>query len=210
MRAIIQSVIKSSGFGVYQLRCFAVMKGFLAVFLAVFLIGGGVLFSSYNTLIGLKHDVQEKAAAIDSQLQRRSDLIPNLVTTVKAFAKHETDVFKSVTDARERMMAAGSMSEKSAASAELSNSLSRLLAIAESYPELKSDKVYVGLMDELSGTENRIAYARDQYNARVKELNQTIEKIPYVMLASSMNIHPAEYFRVEEEAKKNVKVDLDL
>ena len=141
------------------------MKGFLAVFLAVFLIGGGVLFSSYNTLIGLKHDVQEKAAAIDSQLQRRSDLIPNLVTTVKAFAKHETDVFKSVTDARERMMAAGTMSEKSAASAELSNSLSRLLAIAESYPELKANTNFQELQTQLADVEEDIANSRKYYKS---------------------------------------------
>ncbi len=186
------------------------MKGFLAVFLAIIVLAGGFLFTSYNTLITLKHSVQEKEAAIDSQLKRRTDLIPNLVVTVKGFAKHENEVFKSVTDARERMMSAGTMSEKSAASAELSGSLSRLLAVAENYPELKSDKVYVGLMDELAGTENRIAYARDKYNASVRELNQTIEKIPYVMFAASMNIHPAEYFHVEEKEKNSVKIDLDL
>ncbi|MBQ8707542.1 MAG: LemA family protein [Succinivibrionaceae bacterium] len=185
------------------------MKMFAALFAFVIVAVVGVYFMSYNTLIGLKHGVEEGAAAIDTQLQRRSDLIPNLVATVKGFARHETEVFKSVTDARERMMSASTMAEKSAANGELSGALSRLLAISESYPELKSDKVYIGLMDELSGTENRIAHARDKYNRKVRALNETMEKLPYSMLVPSLAIDKADYFEAEASARKPVKVELD-
>ncbi len=181
----------------------------MAFMMMIFLVVGGLFLASYNTLISLKHGVEESAASIDNQLQRRSDLIPNLVTTVKSFAKHEEDVFKNVTEARERMMSASTMQEKGQASAELSSALSRLIAISENYPELKSDKVYVGLMDELAGTENRIAHARDKYNASVRKLNETIEKLPYSLFAGFAGAYKAEYFNAEESAKKPVKVDLD-
>ena len=155
---------------------------------------------TYNRLVTAQTTVEQKAADIDAQLQRRADLIPNLVATVKGYAAHEEAVFTAVTQAREQLMAAGSMAEKSEANNALSSALGRLIAVAEAYPELKADKVFTGLMDELSGTENRISVARGNYNEAVTSFNTMIRRFPASILANMFGFKAAEFFAAEPAA----------
>ena len=187
------------------------MGKFLAALAVMFALLFGVIgygVSQYNTIVELSTGVEEAMGNIDSSLERRADLIPNLVNTVKGYAAHESGVFKEVAEARKALMSAGSIQEKAQANEALSGALGRLLAISESYPELKSDKVYIGLMDELAGTENRISYARDQYNAKVKSYNICVKGFPGSLFARQFGYEPAEFFKVDEKKKAVPKVDL--
>ncbi len=181
----------------------AVGLGILGVIIVIilFIVGG------YNSLVSKQAAVEEGAANIDTQLQRRADLIPNLVNTVKGYTKHEDEVFGEVTKAREKLMTAGTMEEKSEADQELTGSLNKLIAIAEGYPELKSDTVYVDLMDELAGTENRISYAREEYNAAATSYNKAIRTFPGVFFANMFGFEKAGLFQAEAGAKEVPKVE---
>ena len=163
-----------------------------------------VLFfvGSYNSLVSKQAAVEQQYSNIDTQLQRRSDLIPNLVNTVKGYTDHENEVFSEVTAAREKLMNANTVAEKSEADEEVSGALSKLIAIAESYPELKSDTVYVSLMDELAGTENRISYAREEYNAAVTSYNKAIRTFPGAIFANMFGFEKSELFEAQESAKE--------
>ncbi|MCR5545863.1 MAG: LemA family protein [Lachnospiraceae bacterium] len=183
-------------------------KGLIAA-IAVVVVLALMCIGSYNSLVSKETAVEEEAANIDTQLQRRADLIPNLVNTVKGYTDHEAEVFNAVTEAREKLLAAGTMSEKSAANDEVSTALSKLVAIAESYPELKSDKVYVDLMDELSGTENRISYARKSYNEAVASYNKAIKKFPGVIFANMFGFEKAEMFEAAESADSVPEVSFE-
>ncbi len=183
------------------------MKGTLIGIVAAVVVVVLVIFGSYNSLVGLQTDVEEQAANIDTQLQRRADLIPNLVNTVKGYSEHETEVFNAVNEAREKLMSANSMEEKSEANEEVTSALNRLIAIAENYPELKSDTLYVDLMDELAGTENRIAYAREGYNDVVTSYNKAIRKFPGVIFAGMFGFEKAELFEASESATKVPQVE---
>lgn len=160
------------------------------------------MIGSYNSLISKETKVSESMANIDTQLTRRADLIPNLVNTVKGYAAHETAVFESVTQARENMLGAQTVSEKAEASDELTGALGKLIAIAEAYPELKSDTLYVSLMDELAGTENRIAISRENYNGAVAAYNKSIKIFPTSIIANMAGFHKAELFEASESAKE--------
>ena len=185
-------------------------KGIIGiVVLVVVIILIAVPISTYNSLVSMQTAVEEQGANIDSQLQRRMDLIPNLVETVKGFTAHETEVFDAVTSARENMMAAGDMAEKSAANEEMTGALNRLIAVAEAYPELKSDTVYVGLMDELAGTENRISYARTEYNAAVTSYNMAIRKFPGNIFAGIFGFEKADFFEAAEGAEAVPEVNFE-
>ncbi len=174
----------------------AIVIAAVVLLIIVFFAGG------YNSLVSKEASVQEKSANIDSQLQRRADLIPNLVNTVKGYTDHESEVFAEVTAAREKLMSSQSMAEKSEANEEVTSSLNKLIAIAESYPELKSDTVYVDLMDELAGSENRIAYARNEYNAAATEYNKAIRMFPGVIFANMFGFEKAELFEAESSASE--------
>ena len=169
----------------------------LAAVLVLLLIVG---ISGYNGLVSRQTSVEEASANIDTVLQRRADLIPNLVSTVQGFASHETEVFAAVNAAREKLVGASTMEDKAEADAELTASLGKLIAIAEAYPELKSDKVFVGLMDELSGTENRISRARQVYNEAARDYNQKTKTFPSVILANLFGFKPVGYFEANENA----------
>ncbi len=185
-------------------------KGIIAIVAVVMIIILiAVPVSSYNSLVSLQMSVEEQGANIDAQLQRRVDLIPNLVETVKGFTAHETEVFDAVTTARENMMAASNMTEKSAANEEMTGALNKLIAIAEAYPELKSDTVYVGLMDELAGTENRISYARTEYNATVTSYNTAIRKFPGNIFAGIFGFEKADFFEATEAALEVPEVSFE-
>lgn len=172
----------------------------LIIVVIVVVILGGIPIVSYNSLISLQTAVEEGSSNIDTQLQRRVDLIPNLVESVKGFTTHETEVFDAVTNARKEMMSANTMDEKSTANEEMTTALNKLIAVAEAYPELKSDSVYTNLMDELAGTENRISYARKKYNASVTNYNQTIRRFPGVIFAGMFGFEKADFFEAAEGA----------
>ena len=154
-----------------------------------------------NGLIAKDEIVKESWAQIDTQLQRRTDLIPNLVNTVKGYAQHEKTIFEEVARARSALLTASGPATKAEASGELTNALGRLLAIAENYPNLKADANFIRLQDELAGTENRIAVARTRYNDAVKDLNASLRKFPGSLFASSIGFGKAEYFQPSEKAK---------
>lgn len=163
--------------------------------------------SSYNSLVSSKENIDNKLAAIDTQLQRRNDLIPNVVNTVKGYAKHESDVFADVSDARARLAGAKTTEETAEADAELSGAVSRLLMVAENYPELKADTQFSALTDELAGTENRIAVARKDYNDAAKTYNTQIKTFPKVIFANMFGFEKAAYFEASEESKNVPQVN---
>lgn len=171
----------------------------LVVALAVFAGGCG-----YNTIQQKDETVNKAASQIKVQLQRRADLVPNLVETVKGFASHETEVFTAVSDARSKLagavQAGAPMQDLAAANAQLTAPLGRLLAIAEAYPELKSNQNFLSLQDQLEGTENRIAVARQDYNQAVGDLNAYIRRFPYNLTAKLFGQGtPREYFELTDE-----------
>lgn len=184
-------------------------KGLVAliVVLAVAIVLAMTAFGSYNSLVGLQEDVQRSGADIQTQLQRRSDLIPNLVNTVKGYAAHEEEVFTAIADARAQLAGAGSMADLAEADSSLTGALNRLLVVAESYPELKADSQYTALMDELAGTENRIAVARRDYNDQARSYNEKIRSFPTVLVAGMMGFDRAEYFEASAGAQQAPQVD---
>ncbi|WP_107689876.1 LemA family protein [Coprothermobacter proteolyticus] len=161
----------------------------------------------YNRLVQLKNRVQNAWHQIEVQLQRRHDLIPNLVETVKGYASHEKETFERVVAARNKAMSANTPGEMGKAEGELTQALGRLFALAESYPELKANENFIRLQEELTSTENKVAYARQAYNDTVMMFNQTIQMFPYNLLAGAMNLKPAEYYEAEEEAQNVPKVE---
>lgn len=167
--------------------------------LAVVLIGA---FSSYNGLVSMNENVNGKWSQIENQLQRRADLIPNLVNTVKGYAAHEQAAIQAVADARAKLAGAQGPAAKAAANGEVNSALSRLLMVAENYPTLKADANFRGLMDELAGTENRISVARKDYNDAVQTYNTKIHSLPTSLFAGAFGFGPKEYFKAEEGAKQ--------
>jgi LemA protein len=167
------------------------------------------LKGTYNSLVTLDEGVKAAWAQVENQLQRRYDLIPNLVETVKGFAAQEKDVFIKVTEARSRVAGAGSVGEKIEANNQLSSALSRLLAVVERYPELKSNTNFLRLQDELAGTENRIAVERRRYNETVKAFNIRIRRFPTNLIAGMFGFEKAAFFEVPEERQEAPKVKFD-
>ncbi len=155
----------------------------------------------YNQIQVLDEAAANAKQQIPVQLQRRADLIPNLVSTVQGFASHETEVFTAVADARAKLAGAiptGDLGQMAAASQQMNGALGRLLAISESYPQLKSNENFLQLQDQLEGTENRIAVARTDYNGAVNAYNTYIRKFPQVLTAKVMGMKPREYFELQD------------
>ncbi|MDW7649726.1 MAG: LemA family protein [Bacillota bacterium] len=182
------------------------MFGFIA--LAVLVITGLFFISSYNGLVALRQRVQNAWAQVDVQLRRRYDLIPNLVNTVKGYAKHEQETFEKVTQARNLAMAAGTVEEQAGAENMLSGTLKSLFALAENYPQLKADSNFKQLQDELSNTESKIAFARQFYNDTVQKFNTKIQVFPTVLIAGMLGFTAAEYFNLDSEAAARRPVDV--
>jgi LemA protein len=177
------------------------------VLLLVLLMGGCALVGRYNQLVTLNESVDNGWAQVENVLQRRADLIPNLVETVKGYAAHEREVFENVAEARSRLAGAATPAEAAAANAGLTSALGRLLAIAEAYPELKANQNFQQLQDELAGTENRIATERMRYNDVVRQFNTQIKRFPNNFLSGLFGFAEREYFEAAEGAEQVPRVD---
>ena len=163
--------------------------------------------ATYNKLVDLRNRVRDQWSQIDVQLKRRFDLIPNLVSTVKGYAKHESETLESVIEARNSYTTATTPHEKMQANNMLSDTLSKLFALAENYPELKANQNFLELQTELQETEDKIAMARQFYNDTVLTYNNKIEMFPSNIVASMFKFKMEEFFKAEEEARQNVKVE---
>lgn len=187
------------------------VKAVLMVILAVLLVAGiglyGTVKGTYNELVKLDEGVKGKWAQVENQLQRRFDLIPNLVNTVKGYAEHERGVFIEVTEARSRVGTAGNIPDKIEANNELSGAISRLLLVVENYPQLKANENFIRLQDELAGTENRIATERMRYNDSVVVLNTKLRTFPTNIIAGFFDFEKAVLFDAPEEANQAPKVE---
>ena len=170
-----------------------------------------VFISLYNNLITQKHRVDNAWSQIDVQLQRRFDLIPNLVETVKGYMSHESGVLTKVTELRTAWANAGTVAEKAELNNELSGVLKTIMAVSENYPDLKANQNFSELQEELRNTENKISYARQFYNDTVTRYNTSLDVVPTNIVAGmfSAKFTRAELFKVEEEARANVKVDFN-
>ncbi|MGI2329371.1 LemA family protein [Planococcus sp. YIM B11945] len=177
-------------------------KVLIPIIILVVVLGAGATaaIGNYNGFVGLEEDVNESQAQIENQLQRRQNLIPNLVESVKGFANQEKEIIQSVTDARENLAGANSIEEQAQADTELSGALSRLLVVVENYPELKSNENFQQLSDELAGTENRIAVARRDYNATVGEFNRKTKSFPGSLTAGAFGFEEKSYFKADARA----------
>lgn len=165
-----------------------------------------ISISAYNKMVSFTMSVDESWAQVENQLQRRYDLIPNLVETAKGYMKFEQETLIAVTKARASVGQAQSIDEKINANNQLEGALSRLLVVFEKYPDLKANENFVTLMAELSGTENRIAVERQRYNQKVKEYNTYIKKFPNVIIASLFGFKEKPYFKAVSEAQEAPKV----
>ena len=182
------------------------MNKVLIGIVAVIVIIATMAIGGYNSLVTMNENVTGKWSQVENQLQRRNDLIPNLVSTVQGMASQEKAVIKEVTDARAKMGGATSPKALANANNELTSALSRLLVVVENYPNIKSDASFRQLSDELAGTENRIAVARKDYNESVQLFNTKIKTFPAVIFAGMLNFDQKEYFKADESAKEVPKV----
>ncbi len=178
------------------------------------IIGGALLIlfifvGVYNSLVVLRNRVNDQWAQIEVQLKRRFDLIPNLVETVKGYAKHEKDTLEKVIEARNKFNVAKTPEAEMEASGELSKVLNRLMVLSESYPELKADKNFLSLQSDLKETEEKIAYAREFYNDRVLAYMNKIQMFPSNIIASMFGFKDIKYFEIVEAEKENPKVSFD-
>ncbi|MDE2025599.1 MAG: LemA family protein [Patescibacteria group bacterium] len=164
------------------------------------------VWMTYNSLITAKVRMGEAFSQIDVQLKRRSDLIPNLVETVKGYAKHEKQLLEAVTKARTDLMSAKGVQAKAKANNQLAETLKSIFAVAENYPNLKANENFLSLQEELSDTENKIAYARQFYNSTVMDYNTKLSVFPTMLFANMLQFKAAEFFAATEDEKKPVQV----
>ena len=189
------------------------MKKSLSVIIIIVAIIGlvvGILVGSYNKMVSNRETVDTAYSNLDVSLQRRADLIPNLVNTVKGYTDHESKAIEQVTEARTKYLNSSSTDEKIEANNEISKALSNLLVVVENYPDLKSNTNFSELSEELRNTENKIAFSRQFYNDSVTRYNTKLELFPSNIVANMFNFKPKSLFAAESaEARKNVKVDFN-
>ncbi len=162
-----------------------------------------------NNFVTMEETVNQKWAQVDNQLKRRYDLIPNLVNTIKGLTKHEDEVFGHIADARARLAGAKTPNDTMQASQQMESSLSRLLVITENYPQLRSSETFTRLMDELAGSENRIAVERQRYNESIQTYNKSLRIFPGSLIAGMMGLDKKSYFETKVEEKESPKVDFN-
>lgn len=190
-----------------HMKKYLIPIGVLAAVIIIVLI---MIVPRYNSLVNLDEEVNGKQSQIETQLQRRGDLIPNLVNTVQGYASHEEEVFTDIADARSRIASSeGNVEEMAEANNEMTSALSRLLAISENYPELQASEQFTGLRDELAGAENRIAVARQDYNTAVQEYNRNTRTFPGNIIAGIFNFDEKPYFEADESAQDVPEVDFN-
>jgi LemA protein len=182
------------------------MTTLLIVIVVLVLLAVLMFVVMYNGLIRRKNRIDDAWAQIDVQLKRRYDLIPNLVETVKGYAAHERETFEKVTEARNMAVNAQGPAQQAEAENVLTGALKSLFAVSEAYPDLKANQNFLNLQEELTGTEGRIAYARQFYNDTVYSWNTKIQQFPAVTIASMFHFTPREYFRTEDESRGPVEV----
>ena len=175
--------------------------------LTVIALGAATTGCSYNTFVGQEEAIKSQWSQVENQLQRRNDLIPNLVETVKGYAQHEEGVFKDIADARSQLLAAKSPEEEISAANRQTSALGRLLAISENYPQLKANEQFNRLMDELSGTENRLAVERMRYNEKVQAYDTARRQFPANLTAKMFGFKEYPYFQAPPDAKQVPKVN---
>ena len=183
------------------------MPGWLIAVLAVLVLLLVYIFGTYNSLVSLRNRVRDSWSQIDVQLKRRFDLIPNLVNTVKGYAKHESETLENVIKARNTYSTAVTPNEKMEANNVLTNAISKLFALAESYPDLKANTNFLELQNELQDTENKIAMARQFYNDTVLTYNNKIEMIPSNIVAKLFKFTKETFFEAKDAERENVKVE---
>lgn len=186
-------------------------KGLIVIIalVAVIAIIGGGMISTYNGLVDKQAIVENKEAEIQVNLQRRADLIPNLVNTVKAYAEHEEGVYTALAEARSKLNSASNPEEFNEANESFESALSRLLVVVENYPELKADKNFIAFQDQLEGTENRISTARKDYNDAATDYNATIKKFPNVIFAGILGFEKAELYEALDTSQIAPIVNFD-
>ena len=178
------------------------------IILAIVVIIVLIIISMYNNLVTSRIKVDNAWSQIDVQLQRRFDLIPNFVETVKGYATHETDTLEKITQLRTSWSNAGTVAEKANLDNQLSSTLKTIMAISENYPDLKANQNFSELSEELRNTENKISFSRQFYNDTVTIYNQKLQIFPSNIIANMFNFKPHELFKIDtDEARKNVKVD---
>jgi LemA protein len=174
------------------------------IFLILLVAAVAFFISIYNSLVRLRNRVKNAWAQIDVQLKRRHDLIPNLVETAKGFMQHERETLSAVTDARSRAMGADGVGPRSQAEGQLSGALSKFMLVVENYPDLKANQNFLAVQEELTSTENKIAFSRQSYNDQVLFYNNKIEMFPSNILAGMFNFTAEEFFEIEDDAEKAV------
>lgn len=176
----------------------------VGVIIAIFLI---MSISTYNGFVTSEENIDGKWAQVENQLQRRFDLIPNLVNTVEGYMEHEREIFENLANARAAYSSAGNVEEQAAANDALSATLSQLLVVVENYPTLKADAQFTRLMDELAGTENRLSVARKDYNDAVQDYNGDVRRFPGSLVAGIFGFEKRDYFEIEQGVAENPVVD---
>ena len=167
-----------------------------------------IFIGFYNSLIRLRNQVKNAWSQIDVQLKRRHDLIPNLIETAKGYMKHEQETLKGITEARSKAMGADSIGEKSKAESALSGAMSKFFVVVENYPDLKANQNFLALQEELTSTENKIAFSRQSYNDQVLFFNNKIQMFPSNIVAGMFNFKQEEFFELEDKTEREVpKVD---
>lgn len=182
------------------------MPVWLIVLIAIVVIILLWFIATYNTLIGLRNRTRDQWSQIEVQLKRRADLIPNLVETVKGYAKHEEKTFKEVVEARNKMATASGINEEVEASNAVTSALNKLFALSEAYPELKANENFMSLQADLKETEDKISYARGFYNDTVLTYNNLREQFPSSIIASMFKFEKLEFFNADEKDRENPQV----
>ncbi|GBE30802.1 lemA family protein [bacterium BMS3Bbin04] len=187
-------------------RSVGIILGIAVLFLIV-VFNYSFVQGTYNKMVDYQEITNSAWADVENNLQRRFDLIPNLVSTVKGYAEQEKEVFLGVAQARSQVGAASNRGERIQAEQGLSGALSRMMLVVENYPQLKSDQNFKALQDELAGTENRLAVSRKRYNDAVKQYNVTIRQFPAKLIAGFFNFEPREFYEAPQEAQQNPVVE---